>query len=203
MFVRGAGSLPGIREHFRGAPTRRFRSAAEEGGALKGALTSAAGGTPAPGRGPKATESPLLESLPDGAGRAIVKLGKLELKSMDLKPGMALKLKGKIADDCPGFAINLGQTADHLNLHFNPRFGENTIIFNSKEGGHWGQEQRDSHMCFSPGDEVKITVIFESDEFKVKLPDGHELSFPNRLGGSHLTYLGVEGGLNISSIKSE
>ncbi|XP_004610753.2 galectin-2 [Sorex araneus] len=122
---------------------------------------------------------------------------------MDLKPGMALKIKGKIADDCAGFVINLGQSADHVNLHFNPRFGEDCIVCNSKQGSHWGQEQRDSHMCFKKGDEVKITVTFESSEFKVKLTDGHELSFPNRPGDSHLSYLGVEGGLSITSIKSE
>lgn len=46
-------------------------------------------------------------------------------------------------------------------------------------------------------------MTFESDEFKVKLPDGHQLSFPNRLGASHLSYLSVEGGLSITSIKSE
>lgn len=130
-------------------------------------------------------------------------LGKVEVKSLDMKLGTTLKLKGRIANDCDGFAINLGHSADNLDLHFNPRFNENTIVFNHKEGGHWGQEQRENHLCFNRGDEVKISVTFENDEFEVKLPDGHQLSFPNRRGASHLSYMSVEGGLSITSIKSE
>lgn len=49
----------------------------------------------------------------------------------------------------------------------------------------------------------QFTVTFENDGFKVKLPDGHQLTFPNRLGHSHLSYLGVQGGLKVSSFKIE
>lgn len=87
-----------------------------------------------------------------------------------------------------------------MNLHFNPRFSESTIVCNSLDGA-WGQEQREDHLCFSPGSEVKFTVTFERDEFKVKLPDGHQLTFPNRLGHSHLSYLSVQGGFHIFSFK--
>lgn len=99
------------------------------------------------------------------------------------------------------FVINLGQGTDKLALHFNPRFGESTIVCNSRDGNSWGKEQRDSHMCFSPGSEVKLIVTFEEDGFKVKLPDGHQLTFPNRLGYSHLSYLSVQGGFSITSFK--
>lgn len=54
------------------------------------------------------------------------------------------------------FLINLGQGKETLNLHFNPRFDESTIVCNTSEGGRWGQEQRENHMCFSPGSEVKV-----------------------------------------------
>ncbi|KAK2491405.1 hypothetical protein MC885_020901 [Smutsia gigantea] len=126
--------------------------------------------------------------------------GKFEITNMDMKLGTTLKLKGKIASDASGFMINLGQQADKLALHFNPRIHESIIVCNSRDGS-WGQEQRDDHMCFHPGSEVKVTVTFESDKFKVTLPDGHQLTFPNRLGYSHLSYLCVEGGFNISSFK--
>lgn len=127
--------------------------------------------------------------------------GKVEIMNMDMKVGKTLKIKGKIDDDADGFVINLGQGTDKLALHFNPRFGESTIVCNSRDGNSWGKEQRDSHMCFSPGSEVKLIVTFEEDGFKVKLPDGHQLTFPNRLGYSHLSYLSVQGGFNITSFK--
>ncbi|PNI49046.1 LGALS2 isoform 2, partial [Pan troglodytes] len=127
--------------------------------------------------------------------------GELEVKNMDMKPGSTLKITGSIADGTDGFVINLGQGTDKLNLHFNPRFSESIIVCNSLDGSNWGQEQREDHLCFSPGSEVKFTVTFESDKFKVKLPDGHELTFPNRLGHSHLSYLSIRGGFNMSSFK--
>lgn len=127
--------------------------------------------------------------------------GKFEIMNMNMKLGTTLKIKGKIADDADGFVINLGQATDKLDLHFNPRFSESTIVCNSLDGNKWGQEQREDHLCFSPGSEVKFTMTFEKDEFKVKLPDGHQLTFPNRLGHSNLSYLSVQGGFNISSFK--
>ncbi|XP_026335468.1 galectin-2 [Ursus americanus] len=126
--------------------------------------------------------------------------GKFEMTNMDMKLGTTLKIKGKIASDADGFAINLGQGSEKLNLHFNPRIRDSVIICNSRDGG-WGQEQRDNHMCFSPGSEVKISVTFGKDGFEVKLPDGHQLTFPNRLGHSHISYLNVQGGLKVSSFK--
>lgn len=54
------------------------------------------------------------------------------------------------------FVINLGQGTDKLGLHFNPRFKESTIVCNSRDGSQWGREQRENHLCFSPGSEVKV-----------------------------------------------
>uniref|UniRef100_A0A8C8XQX6 Galectin n=1 Tax=Panthera leo TaxID=9689 RepID=A0A8C8XQX6_PANLE len=98
------------------------------------------------------------------------------------------------------FALNLGQGSSKVDLHFNPRFSESVIVCNSLDGT-WGEEQKDGHMCFSPGSEVKFTVTFDNDGFKVKLSDGHQLTFPNRMGHSHLSYLSVQGGLSITSFK--
>ncbi|XP_074182480.1 galectin-2 isoform X2 [Rhinolophus sinicus] len=81
--------------------------------------------------------------------------GKFEIMNMNMKLGTTLKIKGKIADDTDGFVINLGQATDKLDLHFNPRFSESTIVCNSLDGNKWGQEQREAHLCFSPGSEVK------------------------------------------------
>ncbi|XP_024617393.1 galectin-2 isoform X1 [Neophocaena asiaeorientalis asiaeorientalis] len=142
--------------------------------------------------------------------------GQFEIMNMDMKMGTTLKIKGKIADCTDGFVINLGQGTDKLNLHFNPRFNESTIVCNTWDGNCWGEEQRDSHTCFRLGSEVKgapaslmpsfplqLLVTFDNNEFKVKMPDGHQLTFPNRLGHNHLSYLSVQGGFSISSFKLE
>ncbi|KAL6039473.1 hypothetical protein STEG23_034289 [Scotinomys teguina] len=127
---------------------------------------------------------------------------KFEITNLNMKSGMSLKIKGKIHEHVDRFTINLGQDKDKLNLHFNPRFNESTIVCNTRDGGCWGQEHRDCHLRFSPGEEVKFTVAFRDNEFKVTLPDGHTVTFPNRLGHSHLHYLSLDG-FHISSFKLE
>lgn len=47
---------------------------------------------------------------------------------------------------------------------------------------------------------LQITVAFHNNEFKVTLPDGKTMTFPNRLGQNHLSYLSMAG-LQISSFK--
>lgn len=127
---------------------------------------------------------------------------KFEVTNLNMKSGMSLKIKGKIHNDVNSFTINLGQGKEMLNLHFNPRFNESTIVCNTFDSSSWGQEQRENHCCFSPGSEVKLTLTFQDKDFKVTLPDGHSLTFPNRLGHNHLRYLSMDG-LQISSFKLE
>uniref|UniRef100_A0A2K6F638 Galectin n=1 Tax=Propithecus coquereli TaxID=379532 RepID=A0A2K6F638_PROCO len=105
----------------------------------------------------------------------------LSLKQGDFAPRGHLAL----------FAINLGQASDKLNLPFSPRFSESIIVCNTRDGSSWGREQRENHRCFSPGS--------ETDKFNVTLPDGHQVTFPNRLGHSHLSYLSVRDGFQVSS----
>ncbi|XP_077024872.1 galectin-2 [Tamandua tetradactyla] len=128
--------------------------------------------------------------------------GNFEITNMDMKLGMTLKIKGKVANDADGFVINLGQGSEKIDLHFNPRFKESTIVCNSWNG-KWGQEQRENHLCFGPGSEIKLTMAFESDGFKVKLPDGHQFTFPRRLDHNQLSNLSVQGGFSVSSFKRE
>ncbi|XP_074127733.1 galectin-2 isoform X2 [Sminthopsis crassicaudata] len=125
----------------------------------------------------------------------------MEAYQLDLKKGMTLKLKGKINEDSNGFVINLGQGPKDLALHFNPRFGENVIVCNSQKGGNWEQEYRDEHLCFKPGEETKFSVTIEDDEFQVKLPDGHQVKFPNRAKCNRISYCCVQGGFSLTSFK--
>ncbi|XP_074864838.1 galectin-2 [Carettochelys insculpta] len=128
---------------------------------------------------------------------------KFEIFNLDLKTGDSLKIKGKISSDAENFVINIGKSASDLGLHFNPRFNESTIVCNSKCSNCWQAEQRDSHLPFSRGSEVKFVINFQEDKFKVKLPDGREVEFPNRHGYDKITYLSVKGGFRVTSFKQD
>ncbi|XP_029410930.1 galectin-2-like [Nannospalax galili] len=105
---------------------------------------------------------------------------------MEMKMGMTFTIKGKIHNCIDSFYIKLGQGKDLLNLVFNPRFDESAIVLNSWDGTNWGQELRVDHMCFSPGSDVKFTMVFQGNQFQVTLPDGYVISFPNRTSALRL-----------------
>ncbi|XP_004451664.2 galectin-2-like [Dasypus novemcinctus] len=116
------------------------------------------------------------------------------------KLGTTLMIKGKIAKYIDRFAINLGEGPKKVGLHFNPRYDQSTIVLNSFDG-EWGKEVVVDHLNFHRGSEITVIMTFDSDGFKVTLPDLHQVTFPNRLGLSQVSYLGVSDGFSITSMK--
>ncbi|NXT85475.1 LEG2 protein, partial [Zapornia atra] len=124
-----------------------------------------------------------------------------EIFNLDMKTGDTLKIKGKISDDFDGFSINLGSSSSDLAFHFNPRFNESVIVCNSRCSNAWQSETRDDHLCFSKGSSTKIIIEMLEDKFQVKLPDGHEVEFPNRHSYDKIRYMSVKGGFRVTSFK--
>ncbi|KAM6146759.1 galectin-2 isoform 1-T2 [Phoenicopterus ruber ruber] len=126
---------------------------------------------------------------------------KFEIFNLEMKTGHTLKLKGKISEDADHFSINLGCSSSDLALHFNPRFNESVIVCNSRCSTAWQEEHRDNHLCFSRGSTVKIVIEMLADKFQVKLPDGHEVEFPNRHCYEKISYMSIKGGFRVISFK--
>ncbi|XP_005527647.1 PREDICTED: galectin-2 isoform X1 [Pseudopodoces humilis] len=127
--------------------------------------------------------------------------GNIEILNLDMKPGDTLKVKGKIPADAVGFSVNLGCSSRDLAFHFNPRFNESVIVCNSKCSDAWQTEHRDRHLSFFRGCTVKFFIEMLSDRFRVKLPDGYEVYFPNRHGYHRINYISIVGGLKMVSFK--
>ncbi|KAF5911970.1 hypothetical protein HPG69_009926 [Diceros bicornis minor] len=106
-----------------------------------------------------------------------------------------------------GFALNLGKDNDNLCLHFNPRFNmhgdTNTIVCNSRDGGAWGAEQRESAFPFQPGSVVEVCISFDQADLTIKLPDGYSFKFPNRLSLEAINYLSANGDFKIKCVAFE
>ncbi|NXA39440.1 LEG2 protein, partial [Eudromia elegans] len=124
-----------------------------------------------------------------------------EIFNLNMKAGDSLKIKGKISEDADRFVINLGYSSSDLALHFNPRFDESVIVCNSKCSEAWQEEHRDNHVSFSKGSTIKLVIEFLADKFQVRLPDGHEVEFPNRHCYDKITYMSVKGGFRVTSFK--
>ncbi|KAM6136883.1 galectin-2 [Pterocles gutturalis] len=126
---------------------------------------------------------------------------KFEIFNLGMKTGDSLKIKGKISEDADGFSINLGCSNSDLAFHFNPRFNESVIVCNSRCSSAWQAEHRDDHLCFSRGSTVKMVIEMLADKFQVKLPDGHEVEFPNRHSYDKISYMNIKGGFRVTSFK--
>ncbi|NXP87527.1 LEG2 protein, partial [Passerina amoena] len=127
--------------------------------------------------------------------------GNVEILNLNMKPGNTLKVKGKISADTVGFSINLGCSSKDLAFHFNARFNESVMVCNSKCSDVWQTELTVRHLPFFRGCAVKFFIEMLPDLFRVKLPDGHEVCFPNRYGYRNITYISIVGGLKITSFK--
>ncbi|XP_035029410.1 lectin, galactoside-binding, soluble, 2b [Hippoglossus stenolepis] len=129
----------------------------------------------------------------------------MKVKDMTFKEGHEFKIRFKPKDDCVSFSINIGHDSENIALHFNPRFDygsdQNVIVFNAMSGGSWGEEQRDGNFPFARGEESKIYLNFNHEQFYIKLPDGSMTNFPNRLGDVKYKYFEISGDARIVGIK--
>ncbi|XP_036616709.1 galectin-1-like [Trichosurus vulpecula] len=129
------------------------------------------------------------------------------LKDLGLKPGGCVKVKGDILPDAKMFSINLGKDEDNIGLHFNPRFNyhhsHNIIVCNSKMRGIWGSEKRDPNFPFKPEMSVEISITFEGQQFRVRMQNDHEITFPNRLDLNQIDYLSIASNFNVRNVDFE
>lgn len=131
----------------------------------------------------------------------------LVASNLNLKPGECLKVRGEVAPDAKSFVLNLGKDSNNLCLHFNPRFNAhgdaNTIVCNSKDDGTWGTEQRETAFPFQPGSITEVCITFDQADLTIKLPDGHEFKFPNRLNMEAINYMAADGDFKIKCVAFE
>ncbi|XP_051817849.1 galectin-1-like isoform X4 [Antechinus flavipes] len=123
---------------------------------------------------------------------------------LSLRHGSRIKIVGDIPRDAKHYMINLGRDEFNIGLHFNPRFNYQNnikkIICNSKSDGIWGKELKERNFPFVPGTTMEISIIFETHDFKMKLPDGFEFTFPNRLKLHTVDYLEIGHDILIRSV---
>ncbi|XP_007503520.1 galectin-1 [Monodelphis domestica] len=124
--------------------------------------------------------------------------------NLNLKPGVCVRIVGDVLPDAKSFRLNLGKDHENLALHFNPRFDcfddTNVIVCNSRQEGSWGAEQRETSFPFLPGSQVEVCFAFEGSHFTVRLPDGSEFKFPNRLNLDTINFLEANGDFKLRSV---
>ncbi|KAJ8363182.1 hypothetical protein SKAU_G00120130 [Synaphobranchus kaupii] len=81
---------------------------------------------------------------------------------MTFMPGQELNVTGLVKSNPVRFSINVGHNMEIIALHFDARFNyrgdKHTIVLNSKQGGPWQEEQRESNFPFEEGKEFQVRL---------------------------------------------
>ncbi|RVE69361.1 hypothetical protein OJAV_G00077370 [Oryzias javanicus] len=127
------------------------------------------------------------------------------IQNMSLRVGQSMAIVGTVKPDAANFSVNVGHNDQSIALHLNPRFnifGEtNTIVCNSCQQGKWQQEIRPGGFSFYRGENFKLIIKLTSMGFVVTLPNGGQISFPNRFGSEKYSYFTFRGDVRIKSFE--
>ncbi|XP_054842664.1 galectin-1-like [Eublepharis macularius] len=114
-----------------------------------------------------------------------------------IAPGQRIAVKREVPSGAKSSVINLGKKDDDLIIHFNPCFDAHgnvkTIVCNSKSGGQWGKEHRESNFPFHEGSTAEIIFAYDKNEVAITLPDNYRFKIPNSSGHEGIEYICVTG----------
>ncbi|XP_006901140.1 PREDICTED: galectin-4 [Elephantulus edwardii] len=121
-----------------------------------------------------------------------------------LSVGMSIYIQGVASQHMRRFSVNFmagqGDEAD-IAFHFNPRFdGWDKVVFNTKTGGQWGNEERKKSMPFQKGSSFELVFMVMPEHYKVVINGSPFYEFGHRLPLQMVKYLQVDGDLELQSI---
>uniref|UniRef100_A0A8C9P4L0 Galectin n=1 Tax=Spermophilus dauricus TaxID=99837 RepID=A0A8C9P4L0_SPEDA len=121
-----------------------------------------------------------------------------------LSIGMSIYIQGVADEKMKRFQVNFAVGQDpgaDIAFHFNPRFdGWDKVVFNSQQGGRWGNEERKRSMPFSKGAPFELVFMIMAEHYKVVVNGNPFYEFGHRLPLQMVTHLQVNGDLHLQSI---
>ena len=90
------------------------------------------------------------------------------LKIVDFEVGMSIEAEYENPRDSSGsIHLNLRKDSDNYVLHFNPRWGPNKLVLNTKEDGKFGKEETSDGYDYTSGAKVHVKFSAEPDYLKI------------------------------------
>ncbi|XP_040590542.1 galectin-7 [Mesocricetus auratus] len=120
-----------------------------------------------------------------------------------VRTGTVMRIRGVVPEQAGRFHINLlcseEQEADAA-LHFNPRLDTSEVVFNTKEQGKWGREERGSGIPFQRGQPFEVLIITTEEGFKAVVGDKEYLHFQHRMPPARVRLVEVGGDVQLHSV---
>lgn len=112
----------------------------------------------------------------------------------------AIFVSGVVDDKCDRFTVNL-QAGGDIALHFNPRFGEKTVVRNHQSGGAWGDtEERDGEFNLKKGQTFDIIFTNAGPAYNIYLNGAPYCSFNHRIDADRITGLEITGDIQLQNV---
>ncbi|XP_036264208.1 galectin-7 isoform X1 [Pipistrellus kuhlii] len=121
-----------------------------------------------------------------------------------VRVGNVIRIRGVVPDKARRFHVNLlcgEEEGAEAALHFNPRMDESTVVFNTKERGGWGQEERGRGLPFQRGQPFEVLLIATEEGFKAVAGDEEFHLFRYRIPPARVRLLEVGGDLELQSAR--
>lgn len=121
-----------------------------------------------------------------------------------LQDGLKITVNGNVPSYGENrFSVNLqnGSNDNDIAFHFNPRFeAGGYVVFNTKQKGNWGPEERKMEMPFQKGAPFEICIQVHSSDFKVMVNGNFFMQYSHRVPFHCLDTISVLGGVQLSYI---
>ncbi|XP_027711256.1 galectin-4 isoform X2 [Vombatus ursinus] len=114
---------------------------------------------------------------------------------------MSIYIQGVANDHMKRFTVNFTLPGGDIAFHFNPRFdGWDKVVFNTKQGGNWGKEEKKKSMPFRKGEAFELVFIVTGEHYKVIVNGSPFYEYGHRIPIQMVTHLQVDGDLQLQSI---
>ncbi|XP_043921852.1 galectin-6-like [Protopterus annectens] len=119
-----------------------------------------------------------------------------------LQPGMAIYVQGHVSHHADRLQINLtcGESQD-IALRINPCYEENNaVIFNTRQGGSWGNKEQKMEMPFRKGQDFVVLVKVKLDIYEVFVNGSHFYGYSHRIPLERVTAIYIDGLLTLHTV---
>ncbi|XP_053329950.1 galectin-4-like [Spea bombifrons] len=121
-----------------------------------------------------------------------------------LRVGMAVFIQAVVPSKHNRFTVNLstGQyEGSDIALHLNARYdGRDRVVFNSLQGGAWGDEEMKREMPFKPGKVFQLLFEVTRNNYQVSVNCAPFYEFGHRIPLERVQWLQVSGDITLQSL---
>ncbi|XP_075042935.1 galectin-4-like [Mixophyes fleayi] len=121
-----------------------------------------------------------------------------------LRPGMAVCIQAILPSKCNRFAINFATGEDEssdIALHMNARYdGRDRVVFNTRQGDVWGEEEMKKEMPFKSGKPFVAMFEVTPNNYLVSASGERFYEFGHRIPLCQVQWLQVTGDITVQAL---